>query len=46
LQENRKMSVFTVLWWALFSVALLLKLYYYVAYRKHKRMVDEMVKNS
>lgn len=42
LQANKKASVFTVLGWALFGIALSLKLYYYVAYRKHKKIAEQL----
>ena len=41
-QANKKVSVLGVLWWVLFSVALMLKLYYYVAYRKHKKIAEQI----
>lgn len=41
-QKAERVSVFTVLWWLLFGIVLVLKLHYYFAYRKHKRMVFEL----
>jgi len=38
VQENKKVSVLWVLGWMLFGIALMLKLHYYVSYRKHKNI--------
>lgn len=37
--DTKKVSVFTVLWWTLFAIALLLKFHYYFAYRRQKKLV-------
>jgi hypothetical protein len=46
LGSDKKISVLGVLWWVLFGIALMLKLHYYVAYRKHKKMAEELTGNS
>jgi hypothetical protein len=39
-KKEWKVSVLTVVWRLLFSIALLLKIHYYIVYRKHKKLVE------
>ncbi len=40
VEETSWFSLFAITWWVLFFVTLLLKLHYFVSYKKHKNVTD------
>ena len=42
--KYRYISVFAITWWVLFFVSFILRLHYFVSYRKHKRIAKNLMK--